>query len=223
MHIDLVSIDVPDASATGAFFADVLGLPTQIDAASATVTIGSSRLMFTSAGGPVEGYQHIAFEIPENAIEQSAKLAERTGHVLHDGADTILTSSGGWNASSVYFEAPGGLNLEFIARHNQSNRIDYLFTSADIIAISEVGIPVDNAVDAARNVATTFGLSPYGDPPAPDFTAMGSEEGLLILSRTGRAWRPTSTQITTPRHAQVMLSGVQGMWRPNPLAVVEGR
>lgn len=210
MHLRQVTLTVPDPAETGRFLARLFGFPLAQEEARTTVTVGPSAL--TLIAGPTEpdGYYHLAFDIPENAVSQARDLLMAEGLVLDGGDNGVMTGAPVWNSHSVYFNAPGNLNLELIGRHRLQNAIDRPFTLSDIAKISEVGIAVDDPLTAIQHVQERTGLRPFGEP-TETFSPIGSDEGLLILVRHGRIWLPTPDQTTTRRPLRIEIDGIGGV------------
>lgn len=209
MRIHTLSIVVPEPRETATFCAETLGLPVTHRDDRIEVRIGTSTLIVQQGDAKPDGYYHLAFDIPENTITAARDLLRQRLDILPAGEDGIVTGSDFWNAHSVYFNAPGNLNLELIARHRLPNAISTPFSFADIQNISEVGIPVGDPVDAVARLKRAFGLDPFGKP-SETFAPVGSDEGLLIVVKSGRIWFPTSDQPTTTRPLRVDLAGVRG-------------
>jgi catechol 2,3-dioxygenase-like lactoylglutathione lyase family enzyme len=148
MRIRRVTIEVPDPAATATFFREALGASDHEADGAVTVAIGNSLLTLEQGDREPQGYYHLAFDIPENAITQARDLLRHIIGILPAGEDGIITSSPAWQAHSFYFNAPGNLNLELIARHRLPNAISQPFTVADIQRISEVGVAVPDPMAA---------------------------------------------------------------------------
>lgn len=209
MQIRSVSIVVPNPRETASFFADTLDLPVTHHPGSAEVRIGASTLSIEQGDPEPDGYYHLAFDIPENTIADAHTLLRERVDILPAGEDDIMTGSPFWDSHSVYFNAPGNLNLELIARHRLPNAISTPFAFTDIQHISEVGIPVDDPLDAVARLDRAFGLASFGEP-SEMFAPVGSDAGLLIIVRSGRNWFPTDEQLTTSRPLAIDLAGVSG-------------
>ncbi|HWV22700.1 MAG TPA: VOC family protein [Thermomicrobiales bacterium] len=209
MQIRSVTIVVPDPQATAAFFEQSLDLPATPHEDNLEIRLGTSTLVLQQGKADSGGYYHLAFDITENRIDEARGLLRQRTDILPAGDDGIVTASPSWDAHSLYFNAPGNLNLELIARHRLPNAISTDFAFTDIQNISEVGIPVTNPIDAVTSLQHTFGLAPFGEP-SETFAPVGSDTGLLILVKSGRIWFPTNDQATTNRPLKIGLSGVDG-------------
>ena len=221
MHIAAVRIGVPDPAATARFFRDVLDCPVETIDGTSHVRIGTSTLMLGHHDGPTGGYYHLAFDIPEQQIVTARDLLRTRSDILHGGDDGIITGSEAWNSHSVYFNAPGNLNLELIARHRRPSATSGPFSFTDILHISEVGIPVDDTIGAVSDLQSSFGIEPF-DEPSATFAPMGTDEGLLILVRTGRIWLPTDDQAALPLPLHVEARSIEGSLSLTPNCTITG-
>ena len=206
MHIHHVTIQVPNPDRTARFFSEALKAPVIETARGITVTIGRSRLTLEQGHRHPNGYYHLAFDIPENAITEAHDRLRHVVEILPAGDDGIVTTSPSWNAHSVYFNAPGNLNLELIACHRLPNATSRPFGFPDIQNISEVGVPVANPLEATEELRTAFGLESFQEP-SETFAPVGGDDGLIILVKTGRIWFPTDDQSTTDRPLSVEIDG----------------
>lgn len=221
MHITTVAVAVPDPTITAQFFRDVLDSPVDDIDGTPHIRIGSSTLVLGSRDETPDGNNHLAFDIPENHIVAARDLLRTRIDILPGGNEGIFDAPESWNAESVYFNAPGNLNLELIARHRRQNATSTTFSFADILYISEVGVPVDDTIGAANDLQSVFGIKPF-NPPTDMFVPMGTGEGLIILVRTGRIWWPTKDQPATPLPLHVETGGVRGHLELNPLSTISG-
>jgi len=208
MRITDVTIQVPDPNEATQFFVETFGIPGNRYGESFTLELGQSSLILEQGDPAPDGYYHLAFDIPENAIPAALSQLRDAVPVLPAGDDGIVTASPSWNAHSIYFNAPGHLNLEFIARHRLQNAISTPFTLSNILNISEVGIPVDDTLAVASMLESRFGFQPF-NPPSDMFAPVGDDHGLLILVKIGRIWFPTEDQPTTTRPLRIGIEGVQ--------------
>ena len=185
MKIHSVTMTVPDPRETGVFFRDTLQLPIKSRNGTVEITAGASTLYLEEGSAEPNGYYHLAFEIPANTIIQARDLLRTRIALLMDGDKDIKTADPAWDSHSVYFNAPGNLNLELIARHRQLNAISTPFTFQHIRYISEIGIPVENTADALQQLKSTFNLDPF-ITPSETFAPVGTDDGLIVLVRQGR-------------------------------------
>jgi catechol-2,3-dioxygenase len=221
MRIHSVTISVPGPQDTARFFGESLDLPVTEANGAVQVQVGATTLHLEQGEADPGGYYHLAFEIPENTIVAARDLLRSRTAILPAGDDGIITASDAWNAHSVYFNAPGNLNLELIARHRQPNAISKPFAFSNIQYISEVGIPVEDPIHATGQISAALGLEPF-TPPSDAFAPVGTDDGLLILVREGRIWVPTDDQTTTTRTLTVTIEGATGALEMTPTATIKG-
>lgn len=221
MRIHSVTIAVPNPQQTGLFFRDKLELPISSINGAVAVKVGASTLYLEEGNAEPNGYYHLAFEIPENTITQARDLLRNRMALLLNGDRDIKTADPDWDSHSVYFNAPGNLNLELIARHRKPNAIQTPFAFQDIQYISEVGIPVEDTPHAVQQLNTALSLDPF-IPSSETFAPVGTDDGLIIIVRQGRIWYPTEDQTTTSRPLNISITGVTGELSLTPNATITG-
>lgn len=221
MLIQSVTITVPDPAETAGFLANLFDVLPQPSGAGVEVPVGASRLPLVPGPTEPDGYYHLAFDIPENAVADARDLLAARVPILDGGEGGIVTGAPGWESHSVYFNAPGNLNLELIGRHRLPNAITRPFSLSDVLSISEVGIAVDDPVAAARIVQEETGIQPFGEPDGI-FAPMGNDDGLLVLVRHGRIWYPTDAQTTTQRPLRVEIDRFSGQFTPGGSCTIVG-
>ena len=175
------------------FYTNTLELPlVEGDSRHFSVRAGHSMLTFTHATAEVP-ICHYAFNVPEASFAASKQwLKDRVPLLLNaDQQDEIFFEN--WNAHSVYFSDPDGNIGEFIARHTLSGSNEPRSEDHPILGISELGISVGDVISFVNTLTTKTGMLPYKQSANPDFTAVGSEKGLLIISRIGRTWLPENS------------------------------
>jgi catechol 2,3-dioxygenase-like lactoylglutathione lyase family enzyme len=190
LRINRVRIVARNIDAQRRFYAEVLGLPTQLDAEGALrVAAGQTELICRpSTEAP---FYHIAFNIPENQIEAAAAYVRAKTSLLRSEGEEIFYSNN-WHAHNLYFYDADGNVLELIARHNLTESAADSFDPTKILSVSEVGVPVPQA-DLARvldECESVLALPCY-DCDRVRFNALGGEDGLLIVVAEGRPWFPT--------------------------------
>ncbi|MNW06419.1 hypothetical protein D3C71_2028190 [compost metagenome] len=61
-----------------------------------------------------------------------------------------------------------------------------------MLSVSEVGIVTDNVNDTSNKLVAKYDLQFFSkQPPLPDFTVLGDNNGLFIIVQKDRAWYPT--------------------------------
>jgi catechol-2,3-dioxygenase len=151
---------------------------------------GKSEIQFiqTSLSENEKPFYHFAFNIPENQFKEAKEwILAKTQTLKLNGSDEFDFKS--WNAHSAYFYDPAGNIVELIARHNLKNSANNAFSGRSLLCISEIGIPVNDIIEF-RSGLTSEDLFPVFSGDNETFSAVGDEEGLLILVKKGRKWYP---------------------------------
>jgi catechol-2,3-dioxygenase len=173
------------------FYSGILGLEIFTDLEyTFTVKAGSSKLTFIEDEFEANPYYHFAFNIPENKIYKAIKWLESKVELIVYG-DSSLVSFPNWNAHSVYFFDPAGNIVELIARHNLPNRTDREFSSASLLSISEVGMPVTSVKSCCNTLNQMLDENLWWGN-LETFAAIGDENGLFIVVTSNRNWFPTA-------------------------------
>jgi catechol-2,3-dioxygenase len=173
------------------YYGAVLGLPVlEHSPSQIAFQAGETRLVFEKAADSANKRYHFAFNIPENQLDLAKTWILERAPLLKsgDGADTF--HSQGWNSDGVYFCDPAGNILEFIARHTLDNARAGEFTNRNILSVSEIGLATENVQALAAQLCENLGLTVYDGAGSETFTAVGDENGLLIIVRQGRQWYP---------------------------------
>lgn len=172
------------------FYQESLGLNIlRTDKNSVTFSAGSSLLTFETDQTVSNPFYHFAFNIPSNKFIEAKEYIKSAGIELIslNGNDEFDFQS--WNAHSIYFYDPAGNILEFISRHNLNNCSDLNFTGSSILSISEIGLPVGSVKSFYEEIESELGITFFsGDKDS--FAAIGDDNGLFILVKTGRIWFP---------------------------------
>ncbi len=201
MYITEIVIPVSDIAAMRQFYGDRLALPVENECSSTIdLRVGTSLITFVSRyptygdrlknEGVDIGARHFAFNIPENQIEAAQVwLAARATLISLDGE--TLFHFPHWNAHAIYCRDPEGNIVELIARHDLANASDQPFSPDSLLCVSEIGLATDEVNAAVRALQTAYDLPIYGSA-SDSFTALGDENGLLIIVKRGREWYPST-------------------------------
>lgn len=223
MRIDRVVLPVPDPASSARFYREVLGLPVRAD----VVEVGWSRLELRRAPGARPQTQHLAFTVPGDACFPGRDWLTAAGvGLLGEPGEEVFEASPRWDACSVYFEAPDGTVLELIARRRRPDRLgDGAFGPEHLLGISEVGVAVSSMPGARARLAQGPRLGVFAGAASPTFTAVGDDDGLLVLVEPGRTWFPTRGRCAQPAGVEVVLSGTRarGALRLDPGTLVTYR
>jgi catechol-2,3-dioxygenase len=191
MQIRQVQLSCQDLSAQHTFYAEHLTLPCRLYADRLVVSVGQSEMVFSEHAGP-PAIAHVAWNIPANALPAAAAwLRERVALLSDSTGEHIFISAEPWNAQAIYFVDPAGHILELIARQRLPAAAQP-FTPDQILAISEVGIANDDLPTAVARATQQLGITVFSGAGSETFTAIGDDEGLLIMVKHGRIWFPNT-------------------------------
>lgn len=138
--------------------------------------------------GEEEAWFHFAFHVRGEAFERVVQQLESKVDLLpvdEEGSKIIEFES--WKARAVYAHDPAGNIVEWITRPDHEWR-DIAAPMPDIPGLAEIGLPVPD-IGIYRHKASLF-LSIWKSS-GEEFTALGNEEGLVIMVPEGRGWLPT--------------------------------
>ncbi len=187
------------------FYCKILGLSLTAETGdSFTVQAGTTCLCFREIQLPT--LYHLAFTIPRNTFGQAKDwLKQRVPLLQRKSEDEIFFAN--INARSFYFCDAGNNILEYIVHYDLDQETEGGFGSADILHVSEIGLPVEDVVAQASVLQETFALQPYGGPISEDFAFLGDIYGQLVLVKIGRPWLPTQTVLAAPAAVRLTISG----------------
>lgn len=152
------------------------------------VTCGQTVIEFTQSENATQPYYHFAFNIPQNKLDKAiAWMKPRCPLVKRNGSDEVVFHFENWNADAIYFIDPAGNIGEFIARHTLKNDAPGDFGVDDILCASEIGVVTPDVRATVAEIEKGVGTETYKSA-SDDFAAVGDEQGLFIVVKTGRAW-----------------------------------
>ena len=211
MNIRMITAEAIDLGLLKEFYHQVLDLPiAEEDDHSFTIEIGQTELEFRQHTGNLHPVYHFAFNIPANKIEEATGwIQKKTSLISPDGSNNYIVNFANWHAKSIYFFDPAGNILELIARFDLNNATDTPFSSSQLLSVSEVALafPLEQLEAKTNQLLKDFHLSYFDkQPPLETFRAIGNDEGLFILSATGRAWYPTKDRFAAAAPLKVYFS-----------------
>jgi len=196
MKLQHIQIQTKDIQKTTQFYQEVLTLP---------IIENNTKLVSIQAGNTVlefiENLQfnsiyHFAFNIPENKLNEAIEWCKTKVDLIFIEDQKVITNFENWNANAVYFYDNNGNLLEFIARHDLNNAQSEPFSAKAILNISEIGIVNENPLALGNQLIEQHGLEFFSKNANSElFSAVGDDEGLLIIVKPNRNWYPT--QITS--------------------------
>ena len=211
MRISEIQLLSDDLSATARFYTGVLGLKqVYLDEHTVSFIAGASVLTFVKSENLSPVY-HFAFNIPPLLLMEALAWTKARTVILpvsDDGQEVADFVS--WNAKAFYYKDNNGNILEFIARYNLDVESAGPFDSSSIISISEIGIVRDDVIAERIRISETYGVPIFSKPPLPDnFTAIGDDQGLFILSKTHRPWHPNEVEARSYWSRTIFQSGTE--------------
>ncbi|MEO8533803.1 MAG: VOC family protein [Flavobacterium sp.] len=194
MKLEHIQITTNNIETTKAFYKDILGLLIlEKSNESVTVQAGNSILKFVE-NPQFDSIYHFAFNIPENKLDEAIEWCKNKVDLITIEDKNVIANFENWNANTVYFYDNNGNLLEFIARHDLNNRQTETFSSKSILNISEIGIVNENPLELGNELITGYGLNFFSKNSNSElFSAIGDDEGLLIIVQPNRNWYPTQT------------------------------
>jgi catechol-2,3-dioxygenase len=229
MRIDELQLLAGRLPALHDFYASLLGLPVvSRSEAKVTFQVGDSRLTFAQAPAGWDGSYHFAFNIPANQFPEAKQWLSQRVTLIRDKKRRDTFTFTGWHADAMYFYDPEGNIVELIARHRLGNGISKPFDTQSVLAISEIGFPTDDVKQTVQTLCDRLSARVYDGADSDEFTAVGDEDGLIIVVKQGRLWFPDTGKMArrVPLTVQVRdLAGqrhsVQALWRPSTLLIDE--
>ncbi|RYC67272.1 VOC family protein [Spirosoma sordidisoli] len=190
LDLDLYTTDL---TATRHFYVRRLGLPVLSRSYDhLTLMIGWTRLTFHLTNRPVAPY-HLAINVPRSSLDVVMYYFD-LDYLDTDRPDNIIADLPDWRAKACYFYDGTGNLLEFIARTDLPLDDPNLTINDLFQGVSEIGIGTEDVASTACQLQRRFGVPPFSrSAPTADFTALGDDNGLFILSKVGRNWLFTNT------------------------------
>ncbi|KPL78251.1 hypothetical protein ADN00_07205 [Ornatilinea apprima] len=220
MRFESLTLETRDVQAITTFYTEIMGLvATRAESEQTSFQIGATELTFKQFTGDQASSYHFAIEIPPNQIyEAGAWLASRVPILPFQGK--TLVEHQAWNAKAYYFTDAGGNVVELIARGAAvKSARKKAFNQTSLLRVSEVGLVVPSVKRFCEQLNVLMEI-PYYQEPSEDFAAMGDEEGLLIVSVSGRGWIPINLPARPHTIILRMKGNVNRRWIPNGLPYI---
>lgn len=193
MEIKELQVITNQLEETETFYNQILNITTHDKRENeVSFLIGKTKLTFatSSIADPV---YHMAFDIPKNQLMEAYEWLKQRTPIIPVTPDADFSNFELWNSKSFYFYDNNKNLLELICRNNLNNESDQPFNGSSILAISEIGLVSEDVPFLAETLMSKYGLGVYEKQPAQDnFTALGDEQGLLIIVNVDRNWYPTA-------------------------------
>lgn len=111
---------------------------------------------------------------------------------LIEAENSFITDFESWKAQAIYFFDNNRNILEFICRTDLKNPTDKPFSVETILNINEIGLVADQPLQTAKEIVEKTGTEYFSKGPIrEDFVAVGTDNGLFVISNPSRKWYPT--------------------------------
>lgn len=152
---------------------------------------------------------HFAFNVRPDRLEEAVRILRVWVDPIFSQATERIRFEN-WKADSYYFFDPAGNVIELIAREELPSGPD---GESMIHNVGEVGLALRPFPDEIDQIASATGLSIFRKSASDDFTAIGEEQGLLILAKEDRVWYPTDNVRASRRPCEIRMTGISGSWQ----------
>lgn len=153
---------------------------------------GRSVLTFKETTGSKPFY-HFAFNITVNKFSDSFEWIDSKLDILPANNNKPIAGYSNWNAQSFYFHDNNANIVEFIVRFDLPYHSPAPFSTDCLEEISEIGIVVSNVKNTAQQLHQQFNIPYFSKgPQLSDFTVLGDDHGLLLITQLKRGWVPTN-------------------------------
>ncbi|MGL5891472.1 MAG: VOC family protein [Bacteroidia bacterium] len=193
MRITALTISTAFVDECRRFYVDQLGFQEhEVVGGSDGLALQAGHTRLTFVPGTSDAQYHFAFNVRPDQIENAAEW------LLRNGVELIPDPNGkghfidfpNWKARSVYFYDPAGNIVEIIARAALKPAGNApKFSAASLISISEIGLVTDDLAAYRDWLSNVHGITGFVRHQNTDeFSALGDDEGLLLLVAPGRNW-----------------------------------
>lgn len=190
IELTLLTNNLPE---TKKFYAQTFGFEINEETErSISFSIGTSKLNFELIEEKQNPKYHFAFNIPLNKIDQAIIYTNKRTHLIETEKNSFVTDFKNWEAKAIYFFDNNKNILEFITRKDLNNNSKKKFTKNSILNINEIGVVADEPLltsdEIIKKTKTTFFSK---GPKREDFSTVGNDNGLFVISNPHRKWYPT--------------------------------
>ena len=173
--------------------------------------IGSSRLYFHLSDEIQKPVYHFAFDIPENKLPEALEWIRKRATIIPFETNEIIDFSN-WHAKSFYFYDNNGNILECIVRYDLKNTSEEIFNANSFIKISEIGFVVEDVLGFCDEINKKFTTDFFSmQPKNENFSVLGNQSGLFIVSGAKRNWFPTENK-ARPFWSKVLFENNSKYW-----------
>ncbi|HSD14617.1 MAG TPA: hypothetical protein VLB74_08210 [Flavobacterium sp.] len=192
MKISEVHLLTDSLSETEFFYKEKLGLKVVVKTDELLFfKVGISQLCFHLSDKIQKPVYHVAFDIPENRLLEALEWIRERVELIPFETNEIIDFFN-WNAKSFYFYDTNGNILECIARYDLKNVSEENFNGNSFIKISEIGFVVADVFEFCDEVNQQYQTDYFiRQPKRENFSVLGDDYGLFIVSGENRNWFPT--------------------------------
>src|SRR5215469_11300636 len=182
MRIQELSLQTRHLADQKNFYRTTLGLPLLAETtASFTLQAGTTRLHFQEAQQDV--LYHVAFTIPRNTFSEAKSwLGKRVPLLRKQSEDEFFFDN--LNARSFYFCDAANNILEWIVHYNLDHEAEEPFGPAQVLHVSEIGLPVEDVLAQVSRLKEKLDIEPYGGLVSEEFAFMVTSMGNWLWSRS---------------------------------------
>ncbi len=156
--------------------------------------IGSTVLFFLQSDKIQKPVYHFAFDIPENNLQEALEWIRKRAKLIQFETHEIIDFSN-WHAKSFYFYDNNDNVLECIVRYDLKNTSEATFNANSFVKISEIGFVVKDVLGFCNKINKTYGTDFFiMQPKGENFSVLGDNNGLFIVSGENRNWFPTTNK-----------------------------
>jgi catechol-2,3-dioxygenase len=194
MNILEVELHSDNLNETEKFYKNVLGLsPIQKEGdALLFYKIGGTELIFKKSENEKPVY-HFAIDVPNNRFFDCHNFITKTTKTLEVDPGNDIANFVNWDAKSFYFYDNNGNIVEIITRYPTRAYDVEPFSHKTYMSISEIALVSGRVAEIADTLINENGVPVFKRQPRSDqFTALGDDDGLILISERGRNWYPTN-------------------------------
>jgi catechol 2,3-dioxygenase-like lactoylglutathione lyase family enzyme len=211
MNILEVELQSDNLSETEKFYKNVLGLsPIQKEGNDLLFfKIGGTELIFKKSVNEKPVY-HFAIDVPNNRFFDCHNFIAKTTKVIEVEPGNEIANFANWDAKSFYFYDNNGNIVEMITRYPTRAYDADPFSYKTYMGLSEVALVTSRVAELSDVLIKEQGIPVFKrQPRRDDFTALGDDEGLILVSERGRNWYPTNIPAQSfPIRVVFMVDGI---------------
>lgn len=197
MRIIELTLQTNNLEKTKQFYQETIGFEIIEDSENEiSFKIGSSKLVFVEVNRDHHPKYHFAFNIPANKLNEAIEWTSQRMNLIKTDENEIVSNFENWNAKAIYFYDNNLNILEFICRADLENSVEDDFSLNGILNINEIGIATDQPLQLGEEIIEKTKTNFFGKgPKREDFAAVGTDDGLFVISNPDRNWYPTQDKV----------------------------